>query len=160
MWCGPLKTYDPVANAAAGKKWREANPEYGREAWKRRREDGGSEYDRRGRANQARYRLRHPARTMLAAAKARAAKKGIEFSITVADITVPEVCPYLGLELVSHAGTGQGQADSPSLDRINPERGYVPGNVEVISLRANTLKGDATADELTMIATRLEDLTC
>lgn len=37
---------------------------------------------------------------------------------------------------------------SPSLDRINWKKGYVPGNVRVISQRANLILGDATADEL------------
>jgi hypothetical protein len=39
-----------------------------------------------------------------------------------------------------------------SLDRIKNSRGYVPGNVLVISLRANLLKGQATLAELQKIA--------
>jgi hypothetical protein len=45
--------------------------------------------------------------------------------------------------------------DSPSLDRIDPSKGYVKGNVRVISARANLLKNDATVGELTLV---LEDL--
>lgn len=41
--------------------------------------------------------------------------------------------------------------DRPSLDRINPDRGYVPGNVQVISFRANTLKNNATREELAKV---------
>lgn len=37
---------------------------------------------------------------------------------------------------------------SPTLDRIVPSRGYVVGNVAVISMRANRLKSDASVAEL------------
>ena len=42
--------------------------------------------------------------------------------------------------------------DSPSLDRINPKRGYVEGNVALICFRCNKIKSDATQRELRMIA--------
>ena len=38
-----------------------------------------------------------------------------------------------------------------SLDCIIPELGYVPGNVAVISRRANTIKNDATIEELELV---------
>ena len=40
------------------------------------------------------------------------------------------------------------QDNSPTLDRIVPELGYVPGNVAVISWKANRLKGNNTDPEL------------
>lgn len=49
-------------------------------------------------------------------------------------------------------GTKGGGANSPSLDRIEPDLGYVAGNAIVISNRANRLKSDATIDELRAIA--------
>lgn len=36
---------------------------------------------------------------------------------------------------------------SRSLDRIIPELGYVPGNVQVISQLANAMKWDSTREE-------------
>lgn len=51
------------------------------------------------------------------------------------------------MPLRRHNGTGPAP-DSPSLDRVIPELGYVPGNVIVISWRANNLKRDATIEEL------------
>lgn len=40
---------------------------------------------------------------------------------------------------------------SPSIDRIDPKRGYVVGNVALICWRCNNLKRDATAEELERI---------
>lgn len=79
---------------------------------------------------------------MLSAAKQRARKKQLPFMLTLADIPqIPETCPVLGIPL-----------KVPSLDRIVPSLGYVPGNVRVISCRANTLRNDATATELMLVA--------
>jgi hypothetical protein len=38
------------------------------------------------------------------------------------------------------------------LDRLIPELGYVKGNIAVVSTRANTLKRDATPEELMKVA--------
>ena len=103
-------------------------------------------------------RLKNPEQFLLWSSRNRAKKKGMEFTITVDDITIPELCPYLGIKL--EHGQGITLSGSPSLDRIDNSLGYIPGNVEVISHRANSLKRDATSDELTMIATRLADLLC
>jgi len=46
--------------------------------------------------------------------------------------------------------------DSPSVDRIRPELGYVPGNVAVISVKANFIKGNATAAEIRLVAEWLD----
>lgn len=44
------------------------------------------------------------------------------------------------------------QPDSPSIDRIIPALGYVKGNVIVVSQRANTIKNNATPEELRRVA--------
>lgn len=90
---------------------------------------------------------------MLKAAKDRALKKGLPFDIELTDIKIPEVCPVLGIPLViSRRGRSGWFDDSPSLDRVNPAKGYVKGNVHVISNRANRIKMDATYEELLKIA--------
>lgn len=96
-----------------------------------------------------RMRLRRrqkPEFDLLKSAKARAAKCGIPFRLSVHDISIPEVCPVLGIPIT--VGDGQCHAGSPSLDRIIPELGYVRGNVVVVSFRANTIKSDASTEEL------------
>lgn len=83
----------------------------------------------------------------------RAKKAGVPFTITVGDVVVPSHCPVLGIPLqVADKRFGQG---SPSLDRLVPELGYVPGNVVVISFRANLLKNNATVLELEAVASWL-----
>ena len=87
---------------------------------------------------------------MLARVKARAKKFGIPFSLTVADIVIPEICPVLGIPL--RIADGVSDDYSPELDRIVPAVGYVSGNVLVISRRANRIKNNATLEELQKIA--------
>lgn len=84
---------------------------------------------------------------MLSGARSRAKKRGIPFSLKPDDISLPETCPVLHVPL----GTGE-RDNAPSLDRIKPAAGYVPGNVIVISQRANRIKNDATPTELYDIA--------
>lgn len=79
---------------------------------------------------------------MFERAKGRAGRSGTPFSISLADIVVPDVCPILQVPLI------RGTIHAPSLDRIKAHLGYVPGNVQVISSRANTIKNDATTEEL------------
>lgn len=84
-------------------------------------------------------------------AKSRAKRLCIPFSISKEDIIIPEVCPVLGIELIWGVGNGRMNDSSPSLDRRDPSLGYVPGNVTVISWRANRLKGDAVVAELQLV---------
>lgn len=100
------------------------------------------------------YRMRDPARWLLLVAKARAKKRGIVFDIDASDIVIPTHCPILGIPLFQKQKTHKRDAtpNSPSLDRIRSELGYVKGNVQVISWRANNIKRDATPEELRKVA--------
>lgn len=81
-------------------------------------------------------------------AKQRASQRNIKFNIDVDDIVIPEFCPILNIKLrKNHKGWAP---DTPILDRIIPEKGYVKGNVKVISGRANVMKNDANITELRM----------
>lgn len=94
---------------------------------------------------------------MVQRSRSRAKRKGFEHNIDVHDVVIPEYCPLLGIKL--HKGDGGVCPNSPTLDRIDNSKGYVKGNVWVISYRANTIKSDATIEELRQIATRLADFT-
>lgn len=87
-------------------------------------------------------------------ARARAKQRNIEFTIELEDVIVPDRCPILGIEMSFHIN--KKEDNSYSLDRIDPNQGYIKGNVWVISLRANRIKNDATVSELRMIADAVE----
>lgn len=106
----------------------------------------------RNRQQQKDWRARHPEGDLLNKARSRARRGGFPCTITRADIVIPKVCPILGIPLRAHYGEGKrGFDDSPTLDRLVPLLGYVPGNVTVISGRANRIKNDATLQELERI---------
>lgn len=80
--------------------------------------------------------------------KYRAKTFGIDFNLTLEDIYLPTVCPILDIPI---SLTGD-RENLPSLDRIDNSKGYIKGNVHVISNRANRIKSDASFDELLKIA--------
>ncbi len=106
-----------------------------------------------GRATAA-YRARCPAAVMLNAARRRAKDACLDFNIAEDDISIPARCPYLSIPLAvtqyKNNGLGKNQA-APSLDRVDSRLGYVRGNVEVISFRANRIKNDSTYEELSLM---------
>lgn len=83
-------------------------------------------------------------------AKCRAKKRNLEFSISIGDIIIPKKCPVLGIPIVLNSD-GSTVSGSPTLDRIDNSKGYVKGNVCVISHRANSIKRDSTYKELLLI---------
>lgn len=95
------------------------------------------------------WRRSQPEKTLLTLARQRAKKDGIPFSITECDIKLVSKCPVLGIKLTY--GSSQQGNTSPSLDRIIPNKGYVPGNVAIMSMKANRLKSNGTLDEITKI---------
>jgi hypothetical protein len=91
---------------------------------------------------------------LLESARRRAKVKGLEINIGIEDIVVPEYCPLLNIKLEP----GEDHAfnlNSPSLDRIDNEKGYIKGNVAVISLKANKLKSNLSLAELEFLAENL-----
>jgi hypothetical protein len=73
------------------------------------------------------------------------------FTITVKDIVVPKRCPYLGCKLLTTFG-GVQKWNTPTIDRIDNTKGYVPGNVIVCSLRANRMKAMYSVEMLQKFA--------
>ena len=83
---------------------------------------------------------------MYTSAKYRAEKRGIEFNLDLEDIIIPDKCPILEVPFVY--GDANNHDYSPSLDRIDNSKGYIKGNIQVISSKANTMKNSATSEEL------------
>lgn len=88
---------------------------------------------------------------LVQAAKSRAIKSGIDFNLTVEDISpLPTHCPVFGIEL--KISSIDDRDASYTLDRLDNDRGYVRDNVVVISWLANRLKNDGTAAQHARIA--------
>lgn len=92
------------------------------------------------------YRKRNPERTLWYKAKDRSRRFNIPFDIEVSDVNIPTHCPILGIEL--SPGIGKVGDASPSLDKIKPEKGYIKGNVAVISYKANRYKSDLSLEQV------------
>ena len=90
------------------------------------------------------------------AKKGHANRLGWEWNLHFGDLDWPTHCPILGLEL-DYFAEGR-QENSPSFDQIDAGKGYVTGNVQVISWRANRIKNNGTAEEHRKIAEYLESL--
>jgi hypothetical protein len=136
-------------NEAARKRYHEKGFAAKREYDAERRKD--PEHVARRKQYMLNRKLTNWAVAVLPFIKSRAKKKGLSFNITADDIPLPDVCPIFGTKLI--IGIGKQGNDSPSIDRIDPAKGYVKGNVVVISQRANSLKREASlADLETMVA--------
>jgi len=60
-----------------------------------------------------------------------------EFDLDVEDFDIPTHCPILGIELNYGA-----RNNKPSVDRIDSSKGYVKGNIGIISVLANRKKDE------------------
>lgn len=124
----------------------ECQKQYGRDNYYKHH---SAEDQKRRSEKQKERRLQNPVPWMLSACKARAKKSKLEFNLDKEDIFIPKLCPVLGIELIM--AKGKMNHNSPTLDRINNKLGYIKGNVRVISWRANSLKSDATINEVELI---------
>ena len=94
---------------------------------------------------------------LFASAKERAKEKSIPFDLEPKDIVIPELCPLLNIPL-EVAPPGNGPQDySPSLDRLEPNKGYVKGNVRVISVLANRIKTNASLEQILLLSKNLPE---
>lgn len=98
-------------------------------------------------ARQRAYYAQNLLHKLVLRAKNRAKKNGWEFTINEADVSIPARCPVLGIKLALGLGSRGAKDFSPTLDRMDNTKGYVKGNVCVLSWRANRLKNNGTVDE-------------
>jgi hypothetical protein len=112
------------------KRYCQNNPEKTKERHKRYRQNNNN-----------------PKKAMWKRAYQRSKEKQLSFDLQEEDIHIPEICPVLGFAL-KRSERGTPNDDSPSLDRIFPEKGYVKGNVIVVSHKVNTIKNNATPEEI------------
>jgi hypothetical protein len=92
--------------------------------------------------------------------KRTAAIRKVPFNLTVKylESIKTDACPIFKTPFEwQQFGRGKKTSNSPTLDRIVPELGYVEGNVVWISDLANRIKSDATEVELYAVADWLHD---
>lgn len=97
-------------------------------------------------ANRTAYRDRNIEHSLIIECRARARKRGLEFNLDDVDIVIPEYCPVLGIKI--QRTRAKITDNTPSIDRVKMSRGYVRGNVRVISWKANRLKSDCDEPEI------------
>lgn len=150
----------------AMKNWLEKNPEYMAKWYRDNREQNRQK-------DIARYRKmkeHQPWILALRNVKTRAKQKGLEFNITEDYLKSiwSDTCPVLGIPLYSavyESGKSRSESEakphdnSPTIDRIDSSKGYVIGNICVMSYRANMIKNCGTIDEHRAIVRFLEGLT-
>ena len=125
-----------------------------REAERKRRENPDYVRHRNEMDKNRRHANEHSIKlAILRAAKSRAKAKNIEFDLDVSDITLPEMCPLLNIKLASNNKISD---NSYSLDRIDSSKGYIKGNVWIISNRANAIKNNASLEELELLVYNLK----
>lgn len=96
-------------------------------------------------------------RKRLHSVRSRAQRKGLPFNLTLEDL-VGDTCPILGFPLDWNDEKSEFSAE---VDRIVPARGYVKGNVRIVSRRANRIKDNASLYELERLVSYVrESLGC
>ncbi len=96
---------------------------------------------------------------LFSSAKKRAKESKIEFNLEIEDIKIPENCPILGLKLdvsINNSSNRAPRNNAPSIDRIDSSKGYIKGNIAIISYKANVLKKDGTSLEHIKVAEFME----
>ena len=79
-------------------------------------------------------------------AKSRSKQKGLEFNLEVSDIVIPSVCPVFNVPFDKNSNDY-----TYSIDRIDPNKGYIKGNIMIICNKANRIKSDACLEELEQV---------
>jgi hypothetical protein len=107
--------------------------------------------------NERKKHVRNPRVALLSGARRRARKENLPFNLEPEDIYIPKYCPYINIPLAVGGG-GKASPNSPSLDRIDPNLGYIKGNVITVSHKANSMKRDATPQEIISLGRNLKKL--
>lgn len=163
----------------ANRKWREKNRERELERHRNRvyteeerryRRQKGREYHAENRERLVKYsrdyyekhkdrlNVMTKERMLYKNARSRSRIKNVPFNIEESDIVIPKTCPvFPWIELC--ATNTSSEDNSPSVDRVIPELGYVKGNIQIISRRANTIKSMGSAEEHERIAEWLREIT-
>jgi hypothetical protein len=96
------------------------------------------------------YKAENPNKKALSNIKQRAKRLGVSFDLELSDLESTTHCPVFNIKL--ERGDKTHSRSSPSVDRINPQGGYTKDNIQILSNLANTMKQDATKEQLLQFA--------
>ena len=143
-----------TCNAEYLKQWKKDNPDkvskYKKPEYSKERYLTDEEYRSKRLEAGKRYYRNNYIKKLISGAKLRSSKLGLPFDLTEEDIIIPEFCPVFGFKL--EISNGQPSDNSPSIDKIVPELGYVKTNIRIISNLANRMKSNATPEQLKTFA--------
>lgn len=93
--------------------------------------------------------------------RASAKKRGHEISIDFNDILsiVTPKCPVLGIDLDYSLGGNKNKTrpESPSVDRIDNSKGYIKGNIVIVSSLVNRVKSSLSLQDLPVVISKILD---
>ena len=116
--------------------------EYNRSYMKKSREENPELF----KARDKNWRTNNRLQSLIFSTKQTAKKKGIDHDIDISDLVKVQICPLTGVE-IDWSVSGR-HLLNPSIDRIDPSKGYVKGNVEIMSCLGNSMKNAATKEQL------------
>lgn len=150
----------------AQKEWTKRNPDYGKEYYIKNHNRAKQNVSRRYRQ----LKENEPWVIAFRAIRQRAKNNNIEFDLDADYIKSiwNNTCPILGIPLYPAVYKSGGnrkdykakpETNSPTIDKIDPLKGYVKGNVCVMSYRANMIKNCGTLEEHKKIVDFLSRMT-
>ena len=147
LYCKKWKSENHELALSITRQWKEDNKEYAKDYRLSYYQDNKEKMVK----SQSARRQAFPVKALLINAKSRAKKRGIDFNIKAEDLEpFPTHCPVSKVKLI-YVAKGKLQPNSASLDRFDNTKGYIKGNVCIISHRANMLKRDASVAEVEAI---------
>jgi len=86
-----------------------------------------------------------------------AKRRNLEFNLDYTDIILPKYCPLLEVQL-DYLNKDLNNPYKPSVDRIDNSKGYIKGNIIIISRLANAMKNEADFNQLKTFSKNINNL--
>lgn len=88
-----------------------------------------------------------------------AKRRKIYFDLKYSDLELPIYCPLLNIKLDYDSKFNGNSFDRATVDRIDNNKGYIKGNVIILSKLANAMKNEASFDQLEIFSNNILKLT-
>lgn len=96
-------------------------------------------------------------RSLLYQTKAFAKRRGIEFTLLIKDIIIPDVCPLTETEITKSVSEGR-MLSNPYVYRIDESIGYTKENIIITCVLANHLRTCATKEQIVAFAKNIRKM--